>query len=1315
MRTMRGCRAYLSAGVVDGISHASTVSCSFAQRRGLHASASKSERHLAESLYMYTHRVAGPGRKYFVPRFPLAHPFSKRFSSGPSEPVEISSELVPQFRTALKGSNNMEVCWKLFLTITTAASTLSELTHADYRHLLVRLRTYAHRSRLERLRRVLDQIQLAGLHRSAFEWNSELDVLVHHGQYEEARATYDKMIEANIEPDVDTYNIMTRCEATAANPDAAKHWIKEMRANGHSPHIIAYSNLAKAYIAAGDIHGMMQVLDLMKENGLTPGPDTYHILVRYCITKGNAEGAMMLLGMLVAEGHVPSVELYSSLLSVYVDNADIESTERIWRGMADVGVKPDTEAYEALLRGYVGREDEMKVREILSHMSSHGMVLSLQAYISLMEMYGKLQNNGEMRKWYKKMRAAGIAPNIKVLQVLDRYHYERNESKAFVRLLKDIGDSHIAGTETSVRQFILMRLDRASGRKDIRYAKWLYDIGKRLGSMPPDHIHLKVAEKAAADGQYDFGLRCLSDIQFRKRRNQMCEGYDRVMRLLLPGLELEDRIRLFEIGISVGTTLSMKSEEHIRQVLHSAARYRQLLPAIRRYVQSSGGLRLSRNMRTMVAEALQEHDIDGAADLLGEMGPRFFQSEGVPLLNGKQILQKLLESGDMQKTFDWSQRLAPFGIYLTTWQANRLLEYLLAHGRIDDVKRLMFRMDEARKSHQIDASPNQITYNIILNGLASQHDHKLFNKYWAQLQHATRSSPDQFSYAARIKFNLNNDDMQAAEKDLKRLETKFGTVDMRIWTLFISYYLKRGDIAGARAIFSRIERRGQAPNTVMFTMLLNFHLKRAEFEQLNAIAVEMNEKNVKLNQVSYTALISAAAKQGDPAQAQRLLLKMKAEGLKPDVINYTAMIAAYAADRDAEGARTAYQQLLDAGLTPTMMTMNTVLSASARTGDAALVHSFLVQMEQHGVTPDSSTYETLWQGYAVAGNVPEMEKALNSYLRMAGHAKVDLGVFNKLLRGHARAGNIPGALECLKGLYAAGCTPDARTFTAMMEVCARGGDVLGVGEWIGKAEMAGIKLDAKAIAIVVDGFIKSGNVDAAWSVVRRVTTVNLDAAVFHPFVDLYAGLQDVAKMHEVLQEMYEHGVKPNVVTWTCVINGLSKAGLANQGVKIWSAMRTGGVVTHDTLQWKVDPLADEELQAGCGPLIAVVFDAFGFGDMVKEAKRYWAQLKSEGKALNENHLASYVECLSRCGLVDEAYDIVVKGDGPQAGTKTFGTLLSMLMREQRLDWARDVLNLIEHQGVWVMDAVKRKYPGLVEDILSVEVIENGTRTHYYPD
>ncbi|TPX72426.1 hypothetical protein SpCBS45565_g00554 [Spizellomyces sp. 'palustris'] len=1248
---------------------------------------------------MYTHRVAGPGRKYFAPLFPLAHPFSKRFTSGPSEAVQIPSALIPQFRIALKGSNNMEVCWKLFLTITSAASTLAELTHADYRHLLVRLRTYAHRSRLERLRRVLDQIQLAGLHRSAFEWNSELDVLVHHGHYEEARATYDKMIEANIEPDVDTYNIMTRCEATAANPNAAKHWIKEMKANGHSPHIIAYSNLAKAYIAAGDIHGMMQVIDLMKANGLTPGPDTYHILVRYCTTKGNADGAMVLLGILVTEGHVPSVELYSSLLSVYVDKADMESAERIWKGMADVGVKPNTEAYEALLRGYVTREDEMKVREILSHMSSQGMGPSLQAYISLMEMYGKLQNTGEMRKWYKKMRAAGIAPNVKVLRVLDCYHYERNELKAFVRVLKDMGDSHIAGTQTGVRQFILMRLDRASGREDVRYTEWLYDIGKRLGTVPPDPTHLRVAEKAAVNGQYDFGLRCLSDIQFRTRRHQMCGGYDRVMRLLLPGLELEDRIRLFEIGISVGTTLSIKSEEHIRQVLRSAARYRQLLPAIRRYVQSSGGLRMSRNLRTMVAEVLQENDIEGAADLMREMGPRFFQSEGLPLLNGRQILQKLLESGDTQRTFEWSQRLAPLGIYPTTWQANRLLEDLLAHGRLDDVKKLMFRMDEARKSHQTDAAPNQITYNIILNGLANQHDHNLFKKYWAQLQHATRSTPDQYSYAARIKFNLNNDDIQAAEKDLKRLEAKFGTVDMRIWTLFTSYYLKRGDIAGARAMFKRIERRGQPPNTVMFTMLLNFHLKRAEFEQLKAIEVEMNEKNVKLNQVSYTALISAAAKQGDPAQAQRLLVKMSAEGLEPDVINYTAMIAAYAADRDAEGALAAYQQLLDAGLTPTMMTMNTVLSTSARAGDAALVHSFLVQMEQQGFTPDSSTYETLWQGYAVAGNVPEMEKELHSYLRTAGHAKVDLGVFNKLLRGHARAGNIPGAFECLKGLYEAGCTPDARTFTAMMEVCARGGDVLGVGEWIGKAEMSGITLDAVVIAVVVDGFIKNGNVDAAWSVVRRVTTVNLDAAVFNPFVDYYAGLQDVVKMHQVLREMYAHGVKPNIVTWTCVIGGLSKAGLANQGLKIWSAMRNGGVVVHDTFQWEVESLADEQMQAGRGPLIAVVFDAFGFGDMVEEAKRYWAQLKSDGNTLNENHLASYVECLSRCGLVDEAYDIVMKGDSPKAGTKTFGTLLSMLMKEQKLNWARDILNLVEHQGVWVMDAVKRKYPGLVEDIL----------------
>ncbi|KAF5729347.1 pentatricopeptide repeat-containing protein [Tripterygium wilfordii] len=367
--------------------------------------------------------------------------------------------------------------------------------------------------------------------------------------------------------------------------------------------------------------------------------------------------------------------------------------------------------------------------------------------------------------------------------------------------------------------------------------------------------------------------------------------------------------------------------------------------------------------------------------------------------------------------------------------------------------------------------------------------------------------------------------------------------DLVSWNTIIAGYAQNGLAKVALELVIRLFEEGQRPDSVTIVSILP---AAADMGSL-VIGRSVHGYIIKAGFESFvnvlTALVDMYAKCGAVRTARSIF-----EGMNErTVVSWNSMIDGYVQSGDPEEAMKLFQKMLDEGMEPTNVTVMEALHACADLGDldrGIFVHKLLDELK---LESDISVANSLISMYSKCKRVDIADGIFKNLQRKT------LVSWNAMILGYAQNGCVNEALSLFCEMQSQNVKRDSFSLVSVIPALADL-SVTRQAKWIhGLVIRSYFDKNVYVMTALVDMYAKCGAVQTARKLFdmmdhRHVTTWNamIDGYGTHGFGE--AGL-------DLFREMQNCAIKPNTVTFLCVLSACSHSGLVEEGLYYFNSMK----------------------------------------------------------------------------------------------------------------------------------------------------------------
>ncbi|MCO5559960.1 hypothetical protein L7F22_013564 [Adiantum nelumboides] len=468
-------------------------------------------------------------------------------------------------------------------------------------------------------------------------------------------------------------------------------------------------------------------------------------------------------------------------------------------------------------------------------------------------------------------------------------------------------------------------------------------------------------------------------------------------------------------------------------------------------------------------------------------------------------------------------------------------------------------LDEARTVFQLMHAPSIVSWTVMMSVLCDHGlCHEAISMFHGMQQHGFE--PNHVTF-----ITVLNACTEQALEDGHKIHASVVDhglqCDILVATSLINMYSRCGDIYSARAIFDLVETRDLFLWNSMISGYSQCGLRQHAFRLLK----EMQQEGMKPNQVTYIHVLAACNKPGDLEDGKyahcctlesgldvdvtvgTALVNMYAKCGAPhlaraafnninqhDVISWTTMIAAHSSHGQANEAFDLFESNYQI-FPPTQVTIVSVLSACVSMERGQTVHRYAVQ---YGYDLNVVVGTALLNMY---GRFNSLEDALLVFNNVQ---PCDLICWNSMIALCGQNGNISLALFLFDKMQQGGIEPDSLTFNGLLCACASPAALVN-GKWIHECiKEKGLELDIIVTNALVNMYSKCGAWEKASAMFAKIEKHNLSS-----WNSIIAGCcqhghaKDALELFEAMQR---EGVEPNDITYLCLLNACSHAGLVDE-------------------------------------------------------------------------------------------------------------------------------------------------------------------------
>merc|ERR1719171_2336379 len=284
----------------------------------------------------------------------------------------------------------------------------------------------------------------------------------------------------------------------------------------------------------------------------------------------------------------------------------------------------------------------------------------------------------------------------------------------------------------------------------------------------------------------------------------------------------------------------------------------------------------------------------------------------------------------------------------------------------------------------------------------------------------------------------------------------------------------------------------------------------------------MEQSKVKPTAITLGCMVEALVCNRCTADALKLARDLREEEDTRPLVNtviYSTILKGFANMKETGKVMALYEEMKSLGVHPNTITYNTILNAFAQGGAMDRVPALLEDMKAADppAEPDIVTYSTIIKGFCQSGSLDQALKILKD-MQSDGKFSPDEVLYNTLLDGCAREQRADDALKLLDDMRKGGVTPSNFTLSMLVKLMGR------------------CRRLNKAFTLVDDLSAECG--------------LKVNIQVYTCLIQACFNSRQPAKAIAVYNRIIDESLRPDEMTYSCLVSGCLKAGLIDKAVHL---------------------------------------------------------------------------------------------------------------------------------------------------------------------
>ncbi|RWR94311.1 pentatricopeptide repeat-containing protein, chloroplastic-like protein [Cinnamomum micranthum f. kanehirae] len=404
------------------------------------------------------------------------------------------------------------------------------------------------------------------------------------------------------------------------------------------------------------------------------------------------------------------------------------------------------------------------------------------------------------------------------------------------------------------------------------------------------------------------------------------------------------------------------------------------------------------------------------------------------------------------------------------------------------------------------------------------------------------------------------------------------------YSALISSYGRNGQPYEAIRLFETMKTKGLRPNLITYNAVIDACGKGGiNFNWVLSVFNEMVPNGVYPDRITYNSLLAVCSRCGRWEAATDVFYEMAYWGMDRDVFTYNTYIDAVCKGGQMDLALEILSEMVTKHVVPNVVTYSTLIDGFAKSGRLDTALHLFEKMKRLGIVLDRVTYNTLLSSYTRLG---QFEEALSVCEEMEnyGIAK-DVVTYNALLGGYGKQGKYDRVRYLFEEMKRGSVHPNVLTYSTLIDVYLKGGLYREAMEIFTEFQRRGLKADVVLYSALIDALCKNGLVEFAISVLDQMTEQGIrpNVVTYNSIIDAFGRMGTTAQIQEyavedregvnqimkifdqlaidkkrllsgkakresneilsilrMFRRMHELNIKPNVVTFSAILNACSR-------------------------------------------------------------------------------------------------------------------------------------------------------------------------------
>jgi pentatricopeptide repeat protein len=308
----------------------------------------------------------------------------------------------------------------------------------------------------------------------------------------------------------------------------------------------------------------------------------------------------------------------------------------------------------------------------------------------------------------------------------------------------------------------------------------------------------------------------------------------------------------------------------------------------------------------------------------------------------------------------------------------------------------------------------------------------------------------------------------------------------------------------AVGVLKDMVERNLFPDVVSYSTVISLFCRNGELGKAFQMKAEMVEKGILPDAMTYSSLIQGLCRQRKLSEAFDLFREMLGQGLSPDEVTYTSLMNGYCVEGELSKALNLHDEMMQKGFLPDVVTYSVLingLNKKARTREAK---KLLLKLFYDESVPNDVTYDTLIEncsdnefksvvglvkGFCMKGLMEEADRVFKTMHER--NFKPDGAVYNLIIHGHCRRGNVRKAYDMYREMVRCGFVSHVVTVIALIKALSKEGMIDELSSVMQNILSRCTLNDAELPKSLVEINFKEGNMDGVLIVLTEMANDGL--------------------------------------------------------------------------------------------------------------------------------------------------------------------------------------------------------------------------------